>query len=251
MQPPYDPWESQGPPQPGPQGYLPGPGGYPGMPPGAGMPPGPGMPPGAGMPPGPGVPQGPPPGAARKRTGRGPLIVVAVVGVLVVIGAAVLLSVRASQGKGRFHKSPLACPMLSQAQVNAYLPGAASTADLDGSMCTWEKPAHDRSGVGEVYVYVDTSDGSTVKDAKEQYGVRRRQDDKPGTTITAQSVGDESFMACSAAKYGVRICETYTRVSNVVFEVHFVSYGVPNAPDAGTAAQALTAEIAQRLGRSS
>lgn len=192
-----------------------------------------------------------PPGAPRKRPGRAALIAVVGVGVLVVAGAAVLVYLHASQPKGRFHKSPAACPLLSQAQVSTYVPGATSKADLDGSMCTWQKPVGGGESAAEVYVYIDTFDGSTVKDAKEQYDVRRRQDDRPGTTITAQRVGDQSFMACSADHYGARTCETYTRVSNVLFKVHFVSYPVANAPQAPAAAQALTASIAQRLGRSS
>lgn len=241
MQPPYNPWESQGPAGPGPQGYPPGPGGYPGAPPGPRLPPGP--------PPGP-LP-GPPPGAPRKRPGGGPLVAIVAAGLVVVIGASVLFYLYVSQSKGRFHKSPAACPLLSQAQVDTYLPGATSKADLYGSMCTWERPVGGGDATGEVYVYIDTSGASTVKDAKEQYDIRRRQDDRPGTTITAQAVGDQSFMACSADKSGARTCETYTRMSNVVFEVHFVSYAVPSAPQAGVAAQALTTAVTRRLGRSS
>jgi hypothetical protein len=108
-------------------------------------------------------------------------------------------------------RTPEACSLLSQAQVQRYLPGAAQGEDGDAYYCPWSGQAG-----GRLIVAVETLPGErpAVSDAEEQYDIRRRQAGVPGTTITPLSLGDESFLAC-----GARGCKTYTRVKNVVFSL--------------------------------
>ncbi|WP_329242008.1 hypothetical protein OG417_43305 [Actinoallomurus sp. NBC_01490] len=151
-----------------------------------------------------------------------------------------------TRSQARFKHAPAGCWLLSQAQVQVYVPGAGSESSLEGAACTWEKATGD-DGAGRVHVYVETFDRSTVKDAKDQYEIRRRQADEPGTTIIPLSIGDESFMACSASKGSAGSCESYTRLSNQVFRVEFESFEVRNVRDPASVVRTLTAQAAQHL----
>lgn len=213
MQPPYNPGPYPGPPYPGSP--------YPG-------------------------PQGPPPGPPRKPR-RGALVILLVAGFLVVVVlGVVLVVVRNSGSQGRFKQAPAGCWLLSQAQIQVYVPGAGSESGLDGAACTWEK-ANATDATGRVHVYVETFDRSTVKDAEDQYDVRRRQADEPGTTIIPLSDGDESFMACSASKGSAGSCESYTRLSNQVFRVEYESFDGRNVRDPASVVRTLTAQATQHL----
>jgi hypothetical protein len=171
------------------------------------------------------------------------LVFVAVVLPLLVAGLVGLLyfsGVRTGEG----FRTPAACSLLTQAQVAVYVPGAVQGADGDGYYCPWSEPLAAKDPAGRLIVAVETLPGErpTVEDAKREYGVRRRQADKPGTTITSLSIGDETFMACAA-----RSCETYTRVRNVVFSLDFESYPVANAREPASSVRALAAEAVSQL----
>jgi hypothetical protein len=208
MQPPQGPGPYGGPPFPGPPGYAP---------------------------------------AARSR--RGPLIIVVVVVVLVVAGIGLGALLYGSRTEGAY-RTPAACSLLSQAQVAAYVPGAVPGEDGDAYYCPWGRPVGAKDEPGRLTVAVETLPGERplVKDAKEEYGVRRRQADEPGTTITPLSVGDESFMACAAPSRGAPgSCKTYTRVSNVVFSLQFESFPVANAREPASSVRALTTQAVRHL----
>ena len=231
MQPPQYPGPYAGPP-------FPGPGGPPGPPP-----------PGYGRPgPYPPVPGGPP-----HRARRAPLIIVGLVAFLLVAGIGGFLYLHGSQPEGRFRTRPSACWLVTQTQVDAYLPGAVSDGGEDGFYCSWGKPVGARDQTGRLTVAVEAlGDNSSIKDAHQQYDIRRRQADEPGTKITSLSIGDEAFMACGApTRGGGRSCEIDTRVSNVVFNVEFESFPVPGAREPSTSVQALAAAAVQHLRQSS
>ena len=149
----------------------------------------------------------PPPAPARRR-GRTAVVIVAILVPLLVAGIGWL---RWSARSERGLRTPEACSLLGQAQVAPYVPGAVPGDDGDAYYCPWGGPAG-----GRLIVAVETLPGERprVSAAEEEYDVRRRQADVPGTTITPLSLGDESFLAC-----GARSCKTYTRVENVVFSV--------------------------------
>jgi hypothetical protein len=136
------------------------------------------------------------------------VVIVAILVPLLVVGIVWLMYDGRSEGGFR---TPEACSLLSQAQVELYVPGAVPGEDGDAYYCPWSSPA---GAKGRLTVAVETLPGERprVSDAEEEYGMRRRQADEPGTTITPLSLGDESFLAC-----GTRGCKTYTRVQNVVF----------------------------------
>jgi hypothetical protein len=189
----------------------------------------------------------PGPGVPPRKSRRGPLAILLIAGFLVVVVlGVVLIVVNNTRSQGRFKHAPAGCWLLSQAQVQAYVPGAASESGLEGAACTWEKP-NATDVTGRVHVYVETFDRSTVKDAEDQYDIRRRQADEPGTTIIPLSNGDESFMACSASKGTAGSCESYTRLSNQVFKVEFESFDVRNVRDPASVVRTLTAQATQRL----
>ncbi|HZE31424.1 MAG TPA: hypothetical protein VE198_08315, partial [Actinoallomurus sp.] len=135
-------------------------------------------------------PPSPPPAG---RPDRAPVVILAVLIPLLVIGLGWLLY-DARSGNGS--SPPDACSLLSQAQVDAYVPGAVPGADGDFYHCPWSSPAADGDGTGPLIVTVEALPGESprVEDAKEQYDIRRREAGEAGTTITLLSVGDESFM---------------------------------------------------------
>jgi hypothetical protein len=181
------------------------------------------------------------------------LIVVGLVAVLLVAGVGGFLYLRGSQPEGRFRTRPAACWLVTRTQVEAYLPGAVSNGGGDGFFCQWAKSVGSRDQTGRLTVAVEAlGDSSSVKNAQEQYDIRRRQADEPGTKITPLSIGDEAFMACGApTRAGYRSCKIDTRVSNVVFSVEFESFPVPGAREPSTSVQALTAAAVQHLQQSS
>lgn len=188
---------------------------------------------------------------ARRRGGgrRGPLIVIGLLVVLVVGGVGAVLLVRAASPEGRFAKQPNACRLLSQEQVRAYLPGAVFEG-TDAYYCSWSKPAGASGGNGDLSVGVEVlGSHPSVRAAKHIYGIRRRQSNTLGTTITPVAIGDESFMACKKSTTGAGICEMYTRASNVLFSLRFRSYPARDAPDPATALRALGAQAVQYLDR--
>ncbi|GAA4485402.1 hypothetical protein GCM10023191_009960 [Actinoallomurus oryzae] len=218
MQPPYSPGPYQGPSHPGPP--------YPGPP---GHPPRPAM-----------------PGAPPRRSRGGLLAILLIAGFLVVVVlGVVLIIVNHTRSQGRFEHAPAGCWLLGQAQIQVYVPGAGPEPGLEGAACTWE--ASGTNTAGRVHVYVETFDRSTVKDAEDQYGVRRRQADEPGVTIVPLSSGDESFMACNASKGSAGSCESYTRLSNQVFRVEFESFEERNARDPASVVRTLTEQATRHL----
>jgi hypothetical protein len=149
-----------------------------------------------------------PPPAPAGRPDRAPVVIVAILVPLLVAGIVGLMWHARSAGGLR---TPEACSLLSQAQVQLYVPGAVPGQDGDAYYCPWGAPDGAR-----LIVAVETLPGERprVSDAEEEYDVRRRQAGVPGTTTTPLSSGDESFLAC-----GARDCTTYTRVKNVVFSL--------------------------------
>jgi hypothetical protein len=188
----------------------------------------------------------PPPPAGRPD--RAPVVILAVLIPLLVIGLGWLLY-DARSGAGS--SPPDACSLLSQDQVDAYVPGAVPGADGDFYHCPWSGPAADGDGTGPLIVTVEALPGESprVEDAKEQYDIRRRQAE-PGTTITLLSVGDESFMVRGAPRRGVPgNCTTYTRVGNVVFSLELQGSPVAGARDPATSLPALAGLAAEHLRR--
>lgn len=200
---------------------------------------------------GPGPYAGPPfPGPAPRvpaaRSRRRPLVIAVVVVLLAGIGLGALLYGSRSAGD---YRTPVACSLLSRAQVAAYVPGAVPGQDGDGYYCPWSKPAGAKDETGRLTVAVETLPGErpSVKDAEDRYDVRRRQAGAPGTTITPLSAGDESFMACAASRGAAGSCRTYTRVSNVVFSLTFESFPVAGAREPASSVRALTTQAVRHL----
>jgi hypothetical protein len=212
------------------------------------QPPPPGPPPYAAAPYA-GAPYGPP-----HRSRRGPVLVVVAAAVLLVVAGGGLLY---AYGPGRsdgsdkgFGRTPAACWLLSQAQVDAYVPGAVSGSGSDPYYCPWSKPVGAKGQTGQLTVAVEALPGDrpSVRDAKEQYAIRRNQANTPGTTIVPLSLRDESFMACGEPERGrPGSCKTYTRVRNVVFSLEFESNPDPGMRDPAGSVKALTAEAVRHL----
>jgi hypothetical protein len=138
-------------------------------------------------------PPSPPPGG---RPDRAPVVVLAVLIPLLVIGLGWLLyDARSGDGSS----PPEACSLLSQAQVDTYVPGAVPGADGDFYHCPWSDPAGEETSRLVVTVEALPGESPRVEDAKEQYDVRRRE---AGTTITLPSLGDESFMVREEPRQG-------------------------------------------------
>jgi hypothetical protein len=198
--------------------------------------------------PGPYAPAPPP-----RRSRRAPLVVALLVLVLVaLVAAGGLLYAYGSRGSGEkgFARTPDACWLLGQAQVDAYVPGAVSGGDSDPYYCPWSKPVGAKDQTGRLTVGVETLPGDppSVKDAKDEYAIRRNQANTPGTTITPLTLGDESFMACGEPKGGTPgNCTTYTRVRNVVFSLEFESDPEPGMREPAVSVKALTAEAVRHL----
>ncbi|MGI5225999.1 hypothetical protein [Actinoallomurus sp. CA-142502] len=192
----------------------------------------------------PGLRPPPPPPAGRRD--RAPVVILAVLIPALVAGLVWAMYTGASPEGGL--ATPSACSLLDQDQVGAYLPGAV--ADGGGYQCSWTEPGR----AGErltASVEALPGDPPSVEDAEEEYDLRRRQADAPGTTITPLKIGDETFMACAAPPDGgPGSCTAYTRVRNVVFSLTFESLAVTGARDPASSVRALDAEAALRLGGS-
>jgi hypothetical protein len=192
----------------------------------------------------------PPPPPPAGRRDRAPLIILAVLIPLLVVGIVVLMYAGASRSDGGI-RTPSACSLVSRAEVDAYLPGAVANGNGDAYYCSWNSPVGGkREAPGRLSAGVEVLPGDrpSVEDAKNEYGIRRRQADEPGTTITPLNLGDETFMAC-AAPHGGRpgSCQTYTRVRNVVFSLEFESFPVADARDPASSVRALDAEAVARV----
>jgi hypothetical protein len=240
MQPPQPPGPYGGPPYP-----PPGPPGQAGPPPF----PRPGPPPYSAAP----HPPGPP--APRPPRGRAPLFVVGLLAVVLAgggIGATLLM--KGSDARGRFKTQPGACPLLTKAQIGTYAPGDVADTEGDGDFCEWNAPMGSTRQIARVIVATeiishDTGGVPTDGDASRILGIRRRQHDRPGTTIRPLGVGDESFLACGvlpASRH--HDCLAYVRVSNAVFSVEFESYYGTADPE--SAVKTLATEAVQNLPRS-
>jgi hypothetical protein len=169
-------------------------------------------------------------------------VILAVLIPLLVIGLGWLLY-DARSGNGS--SPPEACSLLSQAQVDAYVPGAVPGADGDFYHCPWSGTAGDETGRLIVTMEALPGESPRVEDAKEQYDVRRRQ---AGTTITLPSLGDESFMVRGEPRQGAPGGgKTYTRVGNVVFSLELEGSPVAGARDPATALPALAALAVEHL----
>lgn len=185
------------------------------------------------------------------------MVIVAILVPLLVVGIVWLMYTSASQPEGAFQtpsETPSACRLLSQAQVDAYLPGAVADGNGGAYSCRWSPPVGAKGEPGQLTVGVATLPGDRpkVSDAKEEYSMRRAQIDESGMAITPLSIGDESFMACAAPNGGdPESCTTYTRVSNVVLSLNFESYAVADTRDLASSVEALTTQAFQRLGQSS
>jgi hypothetical protein len=144
-------------------------------------------------------------------------------------------------------RTPSACGLLDRAQVDAYLPGAVADGGGGASVCRWSRPAGSGDDPGRLTVGVETLPGErpAVEEAEERYGIRRRQADEPFTPLLA---GDESFLAC-APPSGKRpvSCETWTRVSDVVFGLRLEVPAVTDGRDPGSSVRALTTQAVQVL----
>jgi hypothetical protein len=189
----------------------------------------------------------PPPPPPAGRPDRAPVVMLAILIPLLVIGLGWLLY-DARSGAGS--SPPDACSLLSQAEVDAYVPGAVPGPDGDFYHCPWSGPAADGDGTGALIVTVEALPGETprVEDAKERYDIRRRQAGEPGTTITLLSVGDASFMVRGAPRRGVPgSCKTYTRVGDVVFSLELEGPAVTGAGDPATSLPALAGLAVERL----
>jgi hypothetical protein len=151
-------------------------------------------------------PPSPPPAGRRDRA---PVVILAVLIPALVIGLGWLLYDARSGDGGS--SAPDACSLLSQTQVDSYVPGAVPGGDGDYYRCPW-------AGTGgrlTVEVAMLPGEPARVSDAEEEYAFRRRQ---AGTAIVLPSLGDESFMVCGTPPGS---CETTTRVGNVVFSLEF------------------------------
>ena len=191
-----------------------------------------------------------PPRRVRRRT---PAVVAGAIVLMLAVIAGVLVYTHGSRGDKGFAATPGACSLLSRSQVAAYVTGAVSDGGGDTYFCQWSKPvgAKDQTGRLTVGVEVLPGDRPSVKDAAEEYAIRRRQSDRPGTTITPLSLGDESFLACEApTNEGPGDCTTYTRVRNVVFSLKFESFPAPGEREPALSVRALAAEAVERLRRS-
>jgi hypothetical protein len=171
-------------------------------------------------------------------------VILAILIPLLVIGLGWLLyDARSGDGSS----PPDACSLLSQAQVDAYVPGAVPGADGDFYHCPWSGPGAGGDGTGPLIVTVEALPGESprVEDAKDQYDLRRRQ---AGTAIMLPSLGDESFMVRGAPRGGVLgNCETYTRVGNVVFSLELEGSPGAGARDPATSLPALAGLAVQNL----
>jgi hypothetical protein len=186
-------------------------------------------------------PPSPPPAGQRDRA---PVVILAVLIPLLVIGLGWLLyDARSGDGSS----PPDACSLLSQAQVDTYVPGAVPGTEGDFYHCPWSGPGAGADDTSPLTVTVEALPGESprVKDAKEQYDLRRRE---AGTAITLPSLGDESFMVCGAPQGGVPgNCKTYTRVGNVVFSLELVGSPEAGARDPATSLPALAGLAVQNL----
>ncbi|MDN3352619.1 hypothetical protein [Actinomadura sp. DC4] len=161
----------------------------------------------------------------------GKLTAVALVALVIVVAGTGVLAYISRTGPA--YRTPVACSLLTQAQVDAYVPGAVPGDDGDGYYCPWAATG----GTGRLTVAVEVLPGERprVGAAESRYGVRRRQ---AGTTVRKLSLGDESFMAC--VSQGCRSC---TRVSNVVFTLELRG----GARDPASSVRALTAQAVRHM----
>lgn len=184
-------------------------------------------------------PPSPPP---TGRPDRAPVVILAILIPALVIGLGWLLyDARSGDGSS----PPEACSLLSQAQVDTYVPGAVPGADGDFYHCPWSDPAGEETSRLIVTVEALPGESPRVEDAKEQYEVRRRE---AGTTITLPSLGDESFMVREEPRQGAPGGgRTYTRVGNVVFSLELEGSPVAGARDPATALPALAGLAVEHL----
>ena len=177
-------------------------------------------------------PPSPPPAG---RPDRAPVVILAVLIPLLVIGLGWLLYDARSGDGGS--SAPDACSLLSQTQVDSYVPGAVRGGDGDYYRCPW-------AGTGgrlTVEVAMLPGEPARVSDAEEEYVFRRRQ---AGTAIVLPSLGEESFMVCGTPPGS---CETSTRVGNVVFSLEFESSQPTGAPEPASTVRALAALAVRHL----
>jgi hypothetical protein len=190
-----------------------------------------------------------PPPSPAGRPDRAPVVILAALIPLLVVGLGWLLyDARAGAGSS----PPDACSLLSQAQVDTYLPGAEPGADGDFYHCPWSRPAAGGGGTGTLTVTVEALSGESprVEDAMEQYDNLRVQAGGPGTTITLPSLGDESFMVRGAPRGGAPgDVETYTRVGDVVFGLALEGSPPAGARDPATSLPALAGLAVEHLRR--
>lgn len=196
----------------------------------------------------------PPYGAGRRN--RAPLVIVigTVVMAGLVAGAVAVYLTRPSggpAGKALFQRDPVACSLLTLQQVIANVPGIVPRGSANPYHCVWGSVP---DGPNLVTIDVETvnqfSRGSP-DGAHGQFVFLRHQADGAGGTVTAQALGDESFMDCTTSVTG-NACRVEVRVSNVVFGLRFDSFSVPAIPgrrDAATSAPALAALAVQNLRR--
>jgi hypothetical protein len=174
-------------------------------------------------------------------------VILAILIPLLVVGIGWLLY-DARSGDGS--RTSAACSLLSQAQVDAYVPDAVPGGDGDAYSCRWSDPAGAGGETGRLTVAVATSPGERprVEDAEEVYELQRRQAGESGTTVTPLPLGDESFMVCGTSRQGAPAsCTTYTRVENVVFSLEFESSPATGAPEPASTVRALAALAVQHL----
>lgn len=187
----------------------------------------------------------PPPPPPAGRRDRAPVIILAVLIPLLTAGIVVLLYTASRSEPGL--RTPAACALVSQDEVDGYLPGAVAGGN-DAYYCSWRQPPG-RTATGSLTAGVEVlPDPPSVKDAREEYGIRRRQADVPGTTITSLNIGDETFLACAARQGDTPAkCSTYTRVKNVLFTLEYESVPMAGAHDPASAVRALDAAAVARL----
>jgi hypothetical protein len=119
-----------------------------------------------------------------------------------------------SRPRGRFTHELTACSLLTDQQIHAYVPGAASGKNVRGNFCEWDAELDPKQVANHVIVFVE--------------GVAH---DTGGVPCVRRQPGNHAD------------CQTYVRVSNAIFCVQVQS----TTGDAVPASRALAAEAVRRL----